>query len=145
MGIKIVPDFQRVTLARYMADTNQPENAKFCTNWVQKFKAMKIWSSFWNRREKERANIEASDLLGESRASWLPFAHPLALWLQLCYNFKAKSEKRWWHSKILSVLEQKCPLKHTNMGISPFIKMKNCNFAICRDAFVRTAKLTTSP
>ena len=52
LRIKIAPDFQRVTLARYMADTNQPENTKFCTNWVQKFKAMKILSSCWNRREK---------------------------------------------------------------------------------------------
>ena len=67
LGIKIAPDFQRVTLARYMADTNQPENAKFCTNWVQKFKVKKIKCSFWNKREKERVNIEASDLAAIAR------------------------------------------------------------------------------
>ena len=65
-GIKIVPDFQRVTLAKYMEDTNQPENVKFCTNWVQKFKAMKIWYSRKNGREKGKANIKASDLAGNS-------------------------------------------------------------------------------
>ena len=33
LGIKIAPDFQRVTLARYMVDTNQLENEVF---WLKR-------------------------------------------------------------------------------------------------------------